>query len=141
MFRLLVMPAIFGLMVSLALFFVSPLVYSKPDFTAIFASFVLRTSNAWFATMPPLIAEYIAALDLATAAATAGVLIMVAVQLLLIGWSLLAGIGRRIALLLHREPKQAPPPDLTPIDIDPSIIDSARVKKVLGRGFDTVDQP
>lgn len=140
MFRLFIWPAIFGLMVALALYFITPFIYTRPDFTAIFASFVLRMGNAYFTSLPPVIAAYIADLNLAIASATVGVLVMLAGQLLMICWGLLAEIGKRLLPLLRRSPKKAPPPDLTPIDIDPSIIDSKRIKKVLGRGFDTVDR-
>jgi hypothetical protein len=140
MFRLLIGPIIVGILAFLFIYFVSPVIISHPGIVSIVAEFVLDLSTLNFESMPPMIAAYIANLNLAIAALTVGILMTVFVQLLVIIWSIISCMAGWIISLLQKEKIEDEPQDLLPIDMDPSFKTSSIGKGVVGRGLDSIDR-
>ena len=140
MFRLLIGPMIVGILAFLFIYFVSPVIISDPGIVLIVAEFVLDLSTLNFESMPPIIAGYIANLNLAIAALTVGILMTVVIQLLVIIWGIFSFMARWVISLLHRDRQEDEPQDLPPIDMDSSFKTSSIGKGVVGRGLDSIDR-
>ena len=140
MFRLLIGPMIIGALAFLFIYFISPVIISDPGIVSIVAEFALKLSTSFFETMPPVIVGYIASLNLLIAALTAGLLMTVVIQLLVIIWGIFSYMARGIISLLQRDIKEDEPQDLPPIDMDSSFKTSSIGKGVVGRGLDSIDR-
>lgn len=140
MYRLLVGPVIIGILAFLAVYLISPLIISAADMVAIFAQFALGMSNAFFDNMPPVIASYIANLNLLKVALTVALFLTVVVQLLVIIWGVIIYVLRWIISCLQRDKKEKQPRDLPSIDMNSSFESRHDGKKVLGRGLDSIDR-
>jgi len=141
MFRLFIGPMIIGILAFLFIYFISPVIISDSGIVSIVAEFVLNLSTSYFETVPPIIAAYIANLNLLVAALTVGLLMTVVVQLLVIIWGIFGYMAKSIISLLQKEKKEDEPQDLPPIDMDSSFKTSSIGQGVFGRGLDTIDKP
>ena len=140
MSRLLIISLIIGILAFLVIFLISPFVISESDLVAIVARATLGLSNAFFENMPSGIASYINNLNLALAASTAGLLLMIGIPVLvMIAWALINS-AKWIMSLLQRRKKEEAPKDLPPIDMELSFKSTGDGKGVLGRGLDSLDQ-
>ena len=140
MFRLLIGPLIIGMLAFLFIYFVSPVIISDPGIVSIIGELVLDLSTSYFVSLPPIIASYIANLNLLVAALTVGLLMTVVIQLLVIIWGIFSYMARGIISLLQRDIKEDEPQDLPPIDMDSSFKTSSIGKGVVGRGLDSIDR-
>lgn len=140
MFRLFIGPMIIGMLAFLFIYFISPVTISDPGIVSIVAEFALNLSNLYFESMPPIIAGYIANLNLAMVALTVGLLITVVIQLLVIIWGIFSYMARWIISFLQKDRKKDEPRDLQPIDMDSSFKTSSIGKGVVGRGLDSIDR-
>jgi hypothetical protein len=140
MFRLLVVPVSTGILAFLCVYFIAPAVVPKPGTVAYVAEFVLYLSNSIFEIMPPIIASYIANLNLAVVALTVGLLLTVVIQTVVIIGSTFIRITKWVISCLHKARSKEVVEDLSPIDIDPRFTGSGPGKKILGRGLDTIDR-
>jgi len=140
MYRFFIIPMIAGILVFLFIYFISPVIISEPDIVSIVARFVVNSSNLYFENTPPVIAAYIAHLNLATVALTVGLLTSMLIQLLVIIWILLSGTVKQIVSFLQKNRKEDEPRDLPPIDMDSSFKASKVGQGVFGRGLDTIDR-
>jgi hypothetical protein len=140
MFRLLIGPMIIGTLAFLLIYFVSPVIISDSGIVSIVAEFALNLSTSYFETVPPIIAGYIANLNLLVAGLTVGLLMTVVVQLLVIIWGIFSSMAKWTISLLQKEKKEDEPQDLPPIDMDSSFKTSSIGKGVVGRGLDSIDQ-
>lgn len=140
MFRLLVVPISAGILAFFCVYFIAPAVVPKPGAVAYVAGFVLYLSNSIFETMPPIIASYIANLNLVVVALTVGLLLTVVIQLVVIIGGTLIRITKWIISCLHKASSKEVVKDLSPIDIEPRFTGSSPGKKILGRGLDTIDR-
>jgi CBS domain containing-hemolysin-like protein len=140
MFRLLIGPMIAGMMAFVSVYFISPVIISGPGIVSISAEFVLRLSTFYFENTPSIIAGYIANLNLLMVALTAGLLVMVVMQLFVIIWSLFSGMARWMISFLKKGREEDEPQDLPPIDMDSSFKTSSIGKGVFGRGLDSIDR-
>ena len=134
------MPIIAGVLVFLCTWLISPLIISDPGIVSIVAGFTVNFSNSYFETMPPLLASYVAGLNLLTVALTLGLLVALLIQLLLLAWALIARLGRLIVSIALKFRSKQEPRDLPPIEMDPSIRPSKIGQGVMGRGLDSIDQ-
>lgn len=133
-------PIIIGILASLFIYFISPFIISDPGIVSIAGEFALYISTAYFETMPPIIATYIANLNLLLAALTAGILMTVVIQLLVIIWGIFMYMARGLISLLQKDKIEEEPQDLPPIDMDSSFKTSSIGKGVVGRGLDSIDR-
>jgi hypothetical protein len=140
MFRLFIGPIIIGILVFLFIYFVSPDIISDPGIVSIVAEFAVNLSTLYFENIPPIIAAYIASLNLAIVALTAGLLVTVVSQLLVIIWGIFSYMARWVISLLHKDIREDEPQDLPPIDMDPGFKTSSIGKGVVGRGLDSIDR-
>ena len=140
MIRFFIGPAVFGILSFLIVYFIAPLFVAEADLVAGVAGSILEYSNRHWTTTPPLVARYIAILNLAIVAVTVGILMTVVAQLLVIIQVILVGLYRGVRLLLRWAPKKKAPSDLPPIELDPRYRDSKHEEKVLGRGLDSIDR-
>ena len=140
MFRLFVMPMIIGVLALLGTWLIAPLIFSDPGIVSIVARYVVNFSNSHFETMPPLLASYVAGLNLVTIALTLGLLMAMLIQLLLLIWAVIVRLGRLIVSILLKFRSKREPRDLPPIEMDPSIKPSKIGQGVMGRGLDSIDQ-
>jgi uncharacterized membrane protein len=140
MLRLAIGSVIIGVLVFLLIFFISPLIISESEIVSIVAEFALSLSNLFFDNMPPIIASYIASLNLAIAAFTMGLFLTLVIQLLGLVSSLFIGITKRIISYIQKDRKNDEALDLPPIDMDSTFTSSATGKNILGRGLDSIDQ-
>lgn len=140
MYRFLIVPAIIGIATFLIILFIAPEIISGTDIVAGAAGSLLEFSNRHFATTPPIIAAYIAHLNLEIVAVTAGSLTMVVVQLLVLVGVILTSLIKGIVALLRWRPKKEPVHDLPPLDIDARYLNSGENQKILGRGLDSIDR-
>ncbi len=140
MIRFLIGPAVFGILTFLIVFFIAPMMIAEADIVAGVAGPILEFSNRHWATTPPIIASYIAILNLGIVAVTAGILMTVVAQLLVIVQVVLVCLYLGIRLLLRWERKPKAPGDLPPIDIDARYLNSGEPEKILGRGLDSIDR-
>ncbi len=140
MYRLFIIPMIAGILAFLIIYFISPVIISEPGIVSIVARFVVNSSNSYFENTPPVIAAYIAHINLPTVALTVGLLTSLVIQLLAIIWILLSGTAKRIVSLLQKNREKDEPRDLPPIDMDSSFKASKIGQGVFGRGLDTIDR-
>lgn len=140
MFRYLVVPATIGLVFSLSIYFILPGFIPESRLVSYVAEFLLNQSNLYFNPMPTMLARYVAGLNLLVVAVTVGVLSAVLSALVVITSSLFVWIIKGIILFLGRERKTEEVVDLAPIDLDPRITKVSPGKKVLGKGFDSIDR-
>ena len=139
MFRLLVVPVSIGILAFLFTFLLAPAIVAEPGVVSYVAELCLYLSNAYFETMPPIIASYIAHLNLAMVALTVGLLLTVAVQLVVIIGVTFICIMKWIVSYLKRNREEEVVKDLSPIDMDPRFMGSTPGKEILGRGIDSID--
>ena len=140
MFRLLIGPMIAGMLAFIFIYFISPVIISDPGIVSIVAEFVVNLSTLYFENIPPIIAAYVASLNLAIVALTAGLLVTVVIQLLVIIWGIFSYMARWVISLLHKDRQEGEPQDLPPIDMDSSFKTSSIGKGVVGRGMDSIDR-
>jgi hypothetical protein len=140
MFRLLIGPMIAGMLAFVSVYFISPVIISGPGIVSVYAEFVLRLSTFYFENTPSIIGGYIANLNLLMVALTAGLIVMVVMQLLVIIWGLLSGMARWMISFLKKGREEDEPQDLPPIDMDSSFKASSIGKGVFGRGLDSIDR-
>jgi len=140
MFRLLVVPISIGILAFLLIFLIAPAIVSEPGIVSYVAEFVLYLSNSYFEGMPPIIASYIANLNLAMVALTVGLLLTVVIQLVVIIGGMFICIIKWIISCLRKDRGKEVVQDLPPIDMDPRFMGSEPGEKILGRGFDSIDR-
>ena len=140
MFRLLIGPMIAGMLAFALVYFISPAIISDPGIVSIFAELVVRLSTFYFENLPPIIADYIANLNLLMVALTTGLLVVVVMQLLVIIWGVFSCMARWIISLLQKDKEIDEPQDLPPIDMDSSFKTSSIGEGVVGRGLDSIDR-
>ena len=90
--------------------------------------------------MPPIIASYIAYLNLAIVALTVGLLLTVVIQLVVIIGGTFIYIIKWIVSCLQKDRGKEVVQDLPPIDIDSKFMGSTPGKEILGRGIDSIDR-
>lgn len=139
MFRLLVVPVSIGILVFLFIYFIAPAIVSESGIVSYIAEFSLYLSNSYFETMPPIIASYIANLNLAMVALTVGLLLTLGIQMIVITAGMLVWMARSIISYLQKDRGKEVVEDLSPIDMDPRFMRSGPGKKILGRGLDSID--
>ena len=140
MFRLLVVPISIGILAFLFICFIAPAIVAEPDIVSYVAELALYLSNSYFETMPPIIASYIANLNLLIVASTVGLLLTTVIQLVVAIAGTLIKIITWIASCLQKDRDKEVVKDLSPIDMDPKYMGSAPGKEILGRGIDSIDQ-
>ena len=140
MFRLLVVPISIGILAFLFIFFIAPAIVSEPGIVSYVAKFVLYLSNSYFESMPPIIASYIANLNLAMVALTWGLLLTVVIQLVVIIGGMFIRIIKWIISFLQKDRGKEVVKDMSPIDMDSRFMDSRPGEKNLGRGPDSIDR-
>ena len=140
MFRLFVGPIIIGILAFLLIYYILPIIITEPGIVSIVADFALNLSTSYFETMPPIISDYIVNLNLLVAALTAGLLVTVVIQLLVIIWGIIIYMAKGVISLLQKDLKVEEPQDLPPIDMDSSFKTSSIGEGVVGRGLDSIDR-
>ena len=140
MFRLLVVPISIGILAFLFIYFIAPVIVPESGIVSYVAEFVLYLSNSYFKSMPPIIASYIANLNLAMVALTVGLLLTVVIQLVVIIGGTFIRIIKWIISFLQKDRGKEVVQDLPPIDMDPRFMGSEPGEKILGRGFDSIDR-
>ena len=140
MFRLLVVPISIGILVFLFIYFIAPAIVPESNIVSYVAEFSLYLSNSYFENMPPIIASYIAYLNLAMVALTVGLLLRVVIQLVLIIGGTFIYIIKWIVSCLQKDRGKEVVQDLSPIDMDPRFMGSAPGKEILGRGIDSIER-
>ena len=140
MFRLLVVPVIIGILAFSLTYFVMPLLFSEADVVSAFAEFALMLSNSVFPTMPSLVADYIARLNLLAVAITVALLVTMAIQILLIIGDAFMLVVKTAISLFKRKPKPAAPRVLSSIDYEGGSANSRPGSRILGGGFDSLDR-
>ncbi len=140
MFRLLVVPISIGILAFLFIYFITPAIVSEPGIVSYVAEFALYLSNSYFESMPPIIASYIANLNLAKVALTVGLLLTVVIQLVVIIGGMFICIIKWMISCLQKDRGKEVVQDLPPIDMDPRFMGSDPGKKILGRGLDSIDR-
>ena len=140
MFRLLVVPISIGILAFLFIYFIAPAIVPEPGIDSYVAEFVLYLSNSYFESMPPIIANYIANLNLAMVALTVGLLLTVVIQLVVIIGGMFICIIKWIISCLRKDRGKEVVEDLSPIDMDSRFMGSGPEEKILGRGLDSIDR-
>ncbi len=140
MFRLLVVPISIGILTFLFIYFIAPAIVPEVDIVSYVAELALYLSNSYFENMPPIIASYIAYLNLAMIALTVGLLLTVVIQLVVIIGGTFIYIIKWIVSCLQKDRGKEVAQDLSPIDMDSKYMGSAPGKEILGRGIDSIDR-
>ena len=140
MYRLVIVPVISGILAFLFTYFALPAFISTPDIISAVAGQALDLSNLYFANMPPMVAHYIASLNLAIVALTVGFLISVAILLLVTIGGLFVSITRWLISHLQRDRKKEAAPDLPSLDLGPGFRSSQADERILGRGLDSIQR-
>ena len=140
MFRLLVIPISIGILAFLFIYLIAPAIVPEPGIVSYVAEFALYLSNSYFESMPPIIASYIANLNLAMVALTVGLLLTVVIQLVVIIGGTFICIIKWIISCLQKDRGEEVVQDLPPIDMDSRFMGSEPGKKILGRGLDSIDR-
>jgi hypothetical protein len=140
MFRLFIGPMIIGILAFLFIYYISPVIISETDIVSVVAEFALNLSNLYFDSLPPIIASYIANLNLAKVALTVGVFMTIVIQLLVIIWGMFIYITKWIISYLQKNRQKDEALDLPPINMDSSFKNSEKGEKILGRGLDSIDR-
>jgi hypothetical protein len=124
----------------LFIYFIAPAIVAEPGIVSYVAEFALYLSNSYFETMPPIIASYIAYLNLAMVALTVGLLLTVVIQLVVIIGGTFIYIIKWIVSCLQKDRGKEVAQDLSPIDMDSKFMGSTPGKEILGRGIDSIDR-
>ena len=140
MFRLLVVPISIGILAFLFIYLIAPAIVPEPGIVSYVAEFALYLSNSYFESMPPIIASYIANLNLAMVALTVGLLLTVVIQLVVIIGGTFICIIKWIISFLQKDRVEEVVQDLPPIDMDSRFMAPAPGEKILGRGLDSIDR-
>ena len=140
MFRLVIAPTIIGISTFLFIYYISPVIISESDIVSIVAEIALNFSNLYFDSMPPVIASYIANLNLAAVALTVGLFMTAVIPLLVIIWGMLICITKWIISYLQKDRKEDEVVDLPPIDMDARFKKPEKGKKILGKGLDSINR-
>jgi hypothetical protein len=140
MFRFFIGPVIIGILVFVSIYFVSPVIISESSIVSIVDGFVVNSANFYFQSMPTVIADFAANLNLAKAALTVALLATVVIQLLAIIWGLLSYVAKWITRHLRGDGKKDEPRDLPSIDMDSDLKTSSIGNGVFGRGLDSIDR-
>ncbi len=140
MFRLLVVPISIGVLAFLFIYFIAPAIVPEPGIVSYVAEFALYLSNSYFENISRIIASYIANLNLAMVALTAGLLLTVVIQLVVIIGGTFISIIKWIILCLHKNRGKEAVQDMSPIDMDSKFMGSGPGEKILGRGLDSIDR-
>ena len=140
MFRLLVVPVSIGILAFLIIYFIAPVIVPEQGIVTYVAEFALYFSNSYFESMPPIIASYIANLNLTNVALTMGLLLLVIIQLVVVIGSACMSIIKRIISYLQKDRGKEVKEDLAPIDMDSKFMESGPGNKILGRGLDSIDR-
>ncbi len=140
MFRLLVVPISIGISAFLFIYFIAPAIIPAPGIVSHVAELALYLSNSYFESMPPVIANYIANLNLAMVALTLGFLLMLVIQLVVIIASTFICIIKWLISCLQKNRGEEVVEDLSPIDMDSKFMGSGPGGKILGRGLDSIDR-
>ena len=140
MFRLLVVPISIGILAFLFIYFIAPAMVAEPGIVSYVAELALYLSNSYFETMPPIIASYIANLNLVIVASTVGLLLTAVIQLAVIIGGTFVSIIKWIVSCLQKDRGKEVVKDLSPIDMDSKYMGSAPGKEILGRGIDSIDR-
>lgn len=140
MVRLLFVPASMGVLLALFIYFLLPQMVSGADIVAYFARTALELSNALFAHMPQRMADYIASLNLLAVAITAGILLTVIIQILVLVASGLAMFLKAILYLLKSNQKPPEPRELEPLELDARYRGTPKGKDIAGRNFDSIER-
>jgi hypothetical protein len=90
--------------------------------------------------MPPIIASYIAYLNLAMVALTVGLFLTVVIQLVVIIVGTFIYMIKWIVSCLQKDRGKEVAQDLSPIDMDSKFMGSTPGKEILGRGIDSIDR-
>ena len=140
MFRLVVIPVSVGILVFVCIYFVSPAFVQAPDTVAYVAESILYWSNSFFATMPPILASYVAYLDLATIALTAGLISLIGVHLVILIGGALIGLAKWMVAFVLKDRSKDDAEDLPPIEMDSRYMRDMPGKEIMGRGIDSMDR-
>ncbi len=140
MFRLLVVPISIGVLAFLFIYFIAPAIVPEPGIVSYVAEFALYLSNSYFENISRIIASYIANLNLAMVALTAGLLLTVVIQLVVIIGGTFIYIIKWIISCLQKDRGKEVVQDLPPIDMDSKFMGSVPGGKILGRGLDSIDR-
>lgn len=140
MFRLLVVPISIGILVFLFIYFIAPTIVPESNIVSQVAQFALDVSNSYFDNMPPIIAGYIAYLNLLIVALSAGLLLTVVIQLVVIIAGTFIYLVKWIVSCLQKDRSKEAPQDLSPIEMDSKFMRPAPGKEILGRGIDSIDR-
>lgn len=140
MFRLLVVPLSIGILAFLFVYFIAPAISSEPDIVSYVAEIALYFSNSYFENMPPIIASYIAYLNLAIVAFTVAILLTVLIQLVVVSGGTFIRLIKWMISHLQRDKDDESEQDLPPIDIDSKYMNQTPGKEILGRGIDSIDR-
>jgi hypothetical protein len=140
MFRLLVVPISIGILAFLFIYFIAPTIVPEPGIVSYVAESALYLSNSYFESMPPIIVSCIANLNLAMVALTVGLFLTLVIQLVVIIGGTFICIIKWIISCLQKDRGKEVVQDLSPIDMDSRFMGSAPGEKILGRGFDSIDQ-
>jgi hypothetical protein len=127
-------------LVFLFIYFIAPVIVTESDIISYVAEFALYLSNSYFENMPPVIASYIANLNLAMVALTVGLLLTVVIQLVVIIGGTFIYIIKWIVSCLQKDRGKEVAQDLSPIDMDSKFMGSTPGKEILGRGIDSIDR-
>lgn len=140
MFRFFVVPVTVGILAFSFVYYVTPEFTSESDAVSVVAEAALYLSNSMFASMPPVIASYIADLNLLTVALTVGLLFTIVIQLLVIIVDTFRLVINGMIAIFRKDPIETRPPDLPSLDIDARNINSRPGKEILGGGFDSLER-
>jgi hypothetical protein len=135
-----VVPISIGILAFLFIYFIAPAIVAEPGIVSYVAELALYLSNSYFETMPPIIASYIANLNLLIVASTVGLLLTTVIQLGVAIGSTLISIIKWIVSCLQKDRGKEVVKDLPPIDMDSKYMGSAPGKEILGRGIDSIDR-
>ena len=139
MIRFLVVPMLIGISAFLLIFYLVPMLFSESDFVAFFAQLLLDASNALFASMPPLVADAIANLNLLSVALAIAVLLTLAIQIILLVGRACGIVARAVVAIFRRRPKQTEATALPSLDFEAGRSESRPGNKILGGGFDSLE--
>lgn len=140
MSRLLIISVIIAILAFLIIFVIAPFIIPGSDLVALVARGALGLSNAFFENMPAGLAAYINQLNLALAASTVSLFLMIGFLVLaMIAWMFIRS-AKWIVSLLQRMKKEEAPKDLPPIEMGAGFESTGDGKGVLGRGLDSIDR-
>ena len=139
MLRLLIVSLVIGTLAFLIIYLVSPFIVAEADVVALAAQITLGLSNLFYENMPPGVSGYVNHLNLLVVAVTVALLLILGIPSVKLIFATFVWLGKGIASLFHREPKQEPK-DLPPIDMVTTFKSTGDGKHVAGRGLDSIDR-